>query len=71
MERYHRFYTPQEISKMEPGRKWTIIFSIGFIMSLGFMFEIFFILRGVPFYISVLPFYGFTLIAWERKDETI
>ena len=63
-----RFYTIREIKRMEPIAKWITIFSIGFIMSIGFVFEILLALHGTPIYISVIPFYGMTLIAWERKE---
>jgi len=65
----NRFYSPNEISKMEPVTRWITIFGITFIMSIGFTFEVFLALRGTPIYISVLPFYGMTFIAWGRINE--
>lgn len=62
-----RFYSIQEINKMPTEEKKTTVFCIAVIMGMGLLLSIAFYADGHGI-ISLVPFLGMTVLAWERKN---
>jgi 4-amino-4-deoxy-L-arabinose transferase-like glycosyltransferase len=62
------FYTPKEIMAIEDTFiRGVVIASIVFYMAVGLVFAIAFLVKGAGL-LSIIPFLGLTIMAWERKS---